>query len=92
MHDLHGVKLSSKGEIEILAMVPEVFISDVECVPVKIDGRYYWLVVDTLDTLSSNYASISNPEDNGEGVLDAIEVSVRTGVDDFEDLLQVVSS
>ena len=90
MHSLHGSNLSEVDRNGLLASVPEVLISDAECVPICIEGKYYWLVVDTLDTLSSNFASIANPADDGEGTLDAVEVSVQTGVDKIEDLLRIL--
>lgn len=90
MHPLHGTILITLGTSEDLKSVPEVLISDAECVPIYIDGKLYWLVVDVLDTLSSNFATIANPDDDGEGTLDAVEVSVRTGVDSVEKLLRVL--
>ena len=40
--------------------------------------------------MSSNFASIANPADDGEGTLDAVEVSVQTGAENIEDLLRIL--
>jgi|GEM_PF-4979166 len=92
MHELHGYGSNFAGEDLVLplALVPEVLISDAECVPICINKEYFWLVVDTLDTLSSNFATIANPADEGEGTFDAIEVSVQTGVKNIEDLFRIL--
>lgn len=84
MHQLHGMTFTNGGTDKELEDVPQVFVAEsVECVPIKLGDKYFWVVVDFLD---NHYANIENPE--GED-LDPIEVCLKTDVDNVEDLLKI---
>lgn len=84
MHKLHGMTFTDVKTDRELETIPQVFVAEsVECVPVKLGDKYFWVITDFLD---NHYANIENPE--GED-LDPIEVLLKSDVDNAQDLLKI---
>ena len=88
LHPLHGAILSTTDSNLELKKIPQVFAAEnFECVPVKINEKFYWVVVDWLE---NHYANITDPNDTDEGTLDPLEVRLQSDVESMEDLLRIL--
>jgi hypothetical protein len=94
MHSLHGAKLTFVGDKSSLTSwtgynpdldgIPEIMLDNAECIPVEINGKYFWLVSD-VDNCT---AYTANPNDPGDGTLEGVEVEVSTDVPTMNELFK----
>lgn len=85
MHRLHGIKFTTSGHNQDLDNIPEVILDNAECVPIEIDGRYYWLVtgVDNCGAMTDNpdIEALSDECHPQYGQLGGVEAEVGTEVE-----------